>query len=410
MEIKALSVSQVNNYIKRLLTSDPILYNIYVKGELSNVKLHSSGHMYFTLKDGHSKIPCVMFKSNCEKLETIPEDGDNIIAKGYISLYERDGQYQLYVNEIDMIGIGDLYIAFQQLKNKLEKEGLFEPLKKKNLPLIPRKIGIITSPTGAAIRDILSVIKRRFPKVDLHIFPVSVQGQDAVPSIVKAIKMCNTLKDMEVIILGRGGGSIEELWAFNEEAVARAIHGSEVPIISAVGHETDFTIADFVADLRAPTPSAAGELAVPRQVDVVTTLKALNRRLLFAANKKITEERQRLNIVENNYYFKYPLNFIYDEKQHLDNLYKSLLKVVNQRKLQHREKLEATVERLNSLSPLSVFSRGYAVATTEAGKVIKSITDVNKDEEIKVNLLDGMIDAKVISLTKEDKSLEKNVL
>lgn len=410
MKIKTLSVSQINHYIKRLLISDPILSNIHVKGEISNFKFHSSGHMYFALKDEYGKIACIMFKGNVEKLKITPRDGMNVIVKGYISLYERDGQYQLYVNEIESAGFGDLYIAFQKLKESLQREGLFHPNSKKSLPFIPQKIGIITSPTGAAIKDIISVIKRRFPKVDLYVFPVLVQGQQAASSIVKAIELCNTFNDIEVIILGRGGGSIEELWAFNEEIVARAIHHSSIPIISAVGHETDFTIADFTADVRAHTPSAAGELVLPKLTDLMETLNTFRRRLVYAVNTKVSEEKQRIVTIRNNYYFKYPLNYIYDEKQHLDDLYKGLLKNMNDKMDQQQERLKSTGELLNSLSPLSIFSRGYAIALDEKNHVIKSVNNIKIDDTINISVLDGRIKTCVKSIIKEDKILEKNEL
>ncbi|MCC5909936.1 MAG: exodeoxyribonuclease VII large subunit [Clostridiaceae bacterium] len=407
MEIKTLSVSQVNSYIKRLLTNDPILYNISVKGEISNFKLHSSGHMYFTIKDDNSRISCIMFKSNGEKLKEIPYDGMNIVAKGYISLYERDGLYQLYVNELEATGLGDLYIKYQQLKDSLEKEGLFDKSKKKSIPYIPKKIGIITSPTGAAIRDIISVIKRRFPNVEMYIFPVLVQGEKSAASIAKAIDECNGFQNIEVIIVGRGGGSIEELWAFNEEVVARAIYKSKIPVISAVGHETDFTIADFVADIRANTPSAAAELVVPRLVDVIATLNSLNKRLLLSINTKINTKQEQLNAIKNNYHFKYPLNYIYDEKQHLDESYKRLCKITKQNKDRQDEKLRHIVEKLNNLNPLSIFSRGYAIVENDQNNTVKSIEDINEGDTLNINLLDGKATAKVLNITKEDMSLEK---
>ncbi|SNR86866.1 Exodeoxyribonuclease VII large subunit [Anaerovirgula multivorans] len=410
MEIKTLSVSQINYYIKRLLISDPILSNIHVKGEISNFKFHSSGHMYFTLKDEYGKIACIMFKGNVEKLKITPQDGMNVIVKGYISLYERDGQYQLYVNEIESAGLGDLYIAFQKLKESLQREGLFHPNNKKSLPFIPQKIGIITSPTGSAIKDIISVIKRRFPKVDLYVFPVLVQGQQAASSIVKAIELCNTFNHIEVIILGRGGGSIEELWAFNEEVVARAIYHSRIPIISAVGHETDFTITDFTADVRAHTPSAAGELVLPKLTDLMETLNTFHRRLIYAVNTKVSEEKQRIATIKNNYYFKYPLNYVYDEKQHLDDLYKGLLKNMNDKMDQQQERLKSTGELLNSLSPLSIFSRGYAIALDEKNHVIKSVNNIKIDDTIDIGVLDGRIKTRVMNIIKEDKILEKNEL
>ena len=407
MKMKILSISEINNYIKRLLVSDPILYNIYVEGEISNCKIHSSGHIYFTLKDKTSRISCIMFKSNSNMLKFIPQDGMQVIVKGYVSVYERDGLYQLYVDDMNSAGMGDLYIAFQQLKTSLEKEGFFDLENKKQLPFIPEKIGIITSPTGAAIRDIISVIRRRFPKVELYIFPVTVQGDHASTSIKKAIELCNNSeKDIDVIILGRGGGSIEELWAFNEKIVAEAILNSNIPIISAIGHETDFTISDFVADVRAHTPSAAAELVVPKLSNIIERLNDYRKRLLFAIDMNISQNKKSLDIIRNNYYFKRPLNYIYEQKQYLDSMYKNLTKIIKQNLLQEKEGLTNTVGLLNSLNPLSIFSRGYAVAIDDKKNTIKSIADVEKDDIVKICLIDGTITTRVINSTKEDKSLE----
>ena len=408
MQIRALSVSEVNQYIKRILASDPILAHIHVKGEISNYNPHSSGHMYFTLKDKSGRISCVMFRSNCERLKFIPEEGMNLICKGYISIYERGGQYQLYVSDMEPAGIGALYMAYQQLKERLEKEGIFDVKHKKPIPYIPKKIAVITSPTGAAVRDIISIILRRFPKVELYIFPVSVQGETAVPSIIDAIKMCNDFSDIDVAIVGRGGGSIEELWAFNEEEVARAIFNSDIPIVSAVGHETDFTIADFVADLRAATPSAAAELVVPNIIEIKEYMNSAKKRLLYSIDVKTDTLRQKLSLIENNHFFKYPLNPIYEKQQYIDDLVQKLNKSLKTKKEFKEKHLMHIGERLNALSPLSIFSRGYSIVRDENETVIKSIDQVEKNQILNIGLIDGKIDCKVIKYTKEEKTVVRS--
>ncbi|QUH20698.1 exodeoxyribonuclease VII large subunit [Alkaliphilus sp. B6464] len=408
MQIKALSISEVNQYIKRILVSDPILGHIHVKGEVSNYKFHSSGHMYFTLKDQNSRINCVMFKSNCEKLKFLPNEGMSLICKGYVSIYERDGQYQLYVTDMEPLGLGSLHLAYQQLKDRLDKEGIFDIKYKKQLPYIPRKIAIITSPTGAAIRDIISVIFRRFPKVELYVFPVLVQGEAASTSIANAIDLCNRFSDIDIAIIGRGGGSMEELWAFNEEKVARAIFNSHVPIVSAVGHETDFTIADFVADLRAPTPSAAAELVVPDILNIKDYMNSAKKRLLYFMNIKIKELEQRLYLIENNYFFKYPLNQIYDKQQYIDELLQRLNKYLRTKIEFNERHLMYLGERLNGLSPLSVFSRGYSIVRDEKNQIIKSVDQVRMDRILSIDLIDGEISCRVIKCIKEEKAFVKS--
>lgn len=403
MQIKALSVSEVSQYIKRIITSDPILSHIHVKGEISNFKFHSSGHMYFTLKDQNSKINCVMFRSNCERLKFLPEEGMSIVCKGSISIYERDGQYQLYVNEMEPGGIGALYLAYQQLKEKLEKEGLFDIKYKKEIPYMPKKVAIITSPTGAAIKDIISIILRRFPIVELLVFPVLVQGEAAAASIVNAIEQCNSLSDIDVAIVGRGGGSIEELWAFNEVNVAMAIFNSKIPIISAVGHETDYTIADFVADLRAPTPSAAAEFVVPNIIEVNNYLISIQKRLFYSMKNRINRLDQRLSFIQNNYCFKYPLNNIYSRQKHIDDLANKLIKSIQAKKEINQRHLIFLGERLNGLSPLSILSRGYSIVRDKDDKIINSVTQVRPDNVITIDLLDGELNCRVIDSKKEEK-------
>ncbi|ABW19154.1 exodeoxyribonuclease VII large subunit [Alkaliphilus oremlandii] len=407
MQIKALSVSEVNQYMKRILGSDPILSHIYVKGEISNYRLHSSGHMYFTLKDKNSKISCVMFKGNCEKLKFFPEEGMSLVCKGYVSIYEKDGQVQLYVNDMEPSGIGALHLAFQQLKDRLNKEGLFDTKYKQEIPLIPRRIALITSPTGAAIRDMVSIILRRFPQVELCIFPVLVQGEGAVETIVKAIELCNRYPGIDLAIVGRGGGSIEELWAFNEEKVARAIFNSRVPIISAVGHETDFTISDFVADLRAATPSSAAELAVPNRVELREYIDSMEKRMIHLMKTKLNTSYQKLSFIENSYFFRYPLNPIYDKQQYINDLLQKIKSAINVKKQFNHRHLKYLGERLHSLSPLSIFSRGYSIVRNSEGSIVKSTDHVQVDERLCIDVIDGEINCKVIECKKEEKILGK---
>lgn len=405
MQIRTLSVSEVNQYIKRILTSDPILAHIHIRGEISNYKLHSSGHMYFTLKDSQGKIRCVMFKSNCQGLKFLPEEGMDVVCKGQISVYEPGGQYQFYVRQMEPAGIGALYMAYEQLRRRLEKEGLFDKKHKKPIPYMPKKVAIITSPTGAAIRDIISIIHRRFPMVDLYVFPVLVQGEGAAPSIIRAIELCNSFTDIDVAILGRGGGAIEELWAFNEEEVARAIFASNIPIISGVGHETDYTISDFVADLRAATPSAAAELVVPSLVEINKDMESMVKRLLYSIGLKINRSRQALLVVENNYFFRYPLNPIYDRQQYIDDLIQRLNKSLMTKKEFVKKDLFHLGERLNALNPLSVFSRGYSIVKDGKGNIIKSVKKVKENEILKIDLIDGEITCKVIKSIGEARTI-----
>jgi exodeoxyribonuclease VII large subunit len=305
-EQRYLSVNALTKYIKRKFDADPHLRDVHVRGEISNFKQHSSGHMYFTLKDEKARILAVMFSSQSRTMKFTPENGMKVIVKGEISVYEPSGQYQIYIKEMRPDGIGELFLAYEQLKQRLELEGLFAIETKKAIPLFPRTVGVITSPTGAAIRDVITTIKRRYPIANILVFPALVQGDNAAPSIAKAIAKANSMDEIDVLIVGRGGGSIEELWAFNEELVARAIFSSTIPIISAVGHETDFTIADFVADLRAPTPTAAAELAVPHIEELLDRVLQRQSRLLRTMKGKFLFEKERLNRVQKSDAFRYP--------------------------------------------------------------------------------------------------------
>ncbi|HJV31848.1 MAG TPA: exodeoxyribonuclease VII large subunit, partial [Bacillales bacterium] len=350
-EQKYLTVHALTKYIKRKFDVDPHLQNIFVKGEISNFKQHSSGHMYFTLKDEKARILAVMFSSHSRSMKFSPENGMKVILRGEISVYEPSGQYQIYVKEMRPDGIGDLYLAYEQLKQKLELEGLFAKENKKAIPLFPKRVGVITSPTGAAIRDILTTIKRRFPIAKVLVFPALVQGEQAAPSIVHAIEKANMMSNIDVLIVGRGGGSIEELWAFNEETVARAIFRSEIPIISAVGHETDFTIADFVADLRAPTPTGAAELAVPHIDELMERVLQRQTRLIRAISEKIRFKKEHLNRLKKSYAFRYPERLYEQKLEQTDKLTERLIKGTARLSMLKENQREILFKRLQRNHP-----------------------------------------------------------
>lgn len=392
MKLKALSVSEVSSYIKRILINDPILYNLRIKGEISNFKIHSSGNIYLSLKDKSSKINCIMFKDRILDLKL--KEGLNIVASGYISLYERDGSYQFYINSIEIEGIGNLYIEFVKLKEKLEKEGLFDKKYKKELPAMPNSIGVITSPTGAAIKDIINVISRRYPKINIKVYPVLVQGEKSSYDIVKAIEFFNNYKNVDVIILGRGGGSIEELWSFNEEIVARSIFKSQIPIISAVGHETDFTISDFVSDFRAPTPSAAAEIAVPYLIDIFYKLESIKNRLDKSFKNIIDKNAFRLDSLKKEMVFTYSNYFVKDKRIELDMTYDNINKNILNKVNMKREELNYIGKNLYNLNPLATMSRGYSLIEKE-DTIIKDINDLNSGDRIKILFQNGNADCKV---------------
>lgn len=390
--MKIVSVSQVTGYIKEKLEKDINLNNIWIQGEISNFKHHSSGHMYFTLKDRGSALRCIMFRSRAGYLGFTPREGMAVMARGSIAVYERDGQYQLYVEEMQQQGIGALYTAFINLKERLEKEGLFDQCRKRQLPVYPRKIGVITSPTGAAVRDIVTVISRRYPQVHIILIPVAVQGDEAPGQIAEGIRLANCIEDLEVIIVGRGGGSIEELWAFNTEIVARSISTSKVPIVSAVGHETDYTIADFVADLRAPTPSAAAEIVVPDLLELKKQVTGLSQRLYRGIRSQVRAFRERTERCENSQFLKRPKDELYRKMQDIDYLAKrlnqSLVSIVAEKK----NKFTLQASRLNDLSPLATLSRGYAICRDEQGKVVNKTDQIRPDGYLEIVLQDGFVD------------------
>ncbi|AUS96169.1 exodeoxyribonuclease VII large subunit [Clostridium thermosuccinogenes] len=387
-----LSVSEINSYIKDVISRDLILSNLWVRGEISNYKYHYSGHMYFTLKDESSVLKCVMFKSYASALKFQPENGMKVIIKGYVSVFERDGQYQLYVEEMQADGLGNLHLAFEQLKKKLQEEGLFDPSHKKKIPLMPERIGVVTSSTGAVIRDIINVVSRRFRNVEIKIFPTAVQGEQAAGQISRAIRKLNELNCVDVIIVARGGGSLEELWPFNEEIVARSIYESKIPVISAVGHETDFTIADFVADLRAPTPSAAAEIVVPEKYMMVDRIQNLNSRLKNSLINSMKMNKMRYIKVMNRLPFRQPYDRVYQERMRLDVLGKSMYKSLLLIKRKAASDFGLLAGKLDSLSPLSILARGYSIAKQEGkGKIIKSVKDVNTGDRVRLEVSDGEI-------------------
>lgn len=396
MDNVIFSVHQINEYVRSLLNRDPILQNVWVRGEISNLKIHSTGHIYFTLKDEHDRIRCVLFKQNQRGIDFLPSDGLRVLVKGQVSLYCKDGQYQIYVMAIEKDGIGDLYMAFEALKQRLKKEGLFDAAHKKPIPAFPKRIAVITSPTGAAVRDIIKVVRRRCPCVDILVVPVLVQGPAASAQIEAALDYVNTRDDIDTIILGRGGGSLEELWAFNEEIVARAIWRSKIPVVSAVGHETDFTIADFAADLRAPTPSAAGEMVAPMLDHLQKMLSVLYARLLEGMRNMLSHKRRKLEYLESSYVLRYPDRIMQQHKQQLDQVFTRLCSAFNDVITQKRQRFSHMAISLDALSPLAVLGRGYAVVTAGALKnVVCSIKLLQQGNDVTVHFKDGWADCKV---------------
>ena len=391
----AVSVTDLNLYIKEKIAGDEALNAVVVKGEISNFKNHYTGHLYFTLKDEKSLIKCIMFKSYADRINFKPKDGMKVMVFGSVSVFERDGIYQIYVKAMKEDGKGDLYEAYEKLKADLEKEGLFDESHKKKIPLKPNIIGVLTSQTGSVIRDIINVSTRRNPNTYIRLFPVPVQGPGAAEEIARGIKLMNEKRLADVLIIGRGGGSLEDLWPFNEEIVARAIYNSEIPIISAVGHETDFTIADFVADLRAPTPSAAAELANPDIYELKEKINSYKQRSRLALKKKLEVMRLRVDKINASQVFKEPYRKINDYSLELDKNIKSLevsvKNILNKSKSNFAEK----IAKLDALSPLKTLTRGYSI-TEKNGIIIKSKNDLSKDDEINLRFIDGEKQAKII--------------
>lgn len=444
---RILSVKELNRYMRMKLESDATLADVWIRGEISNFTHHSSGHMYFTLKDTDSRIKCIMFASHNQRLPFKPKEGARVIARGNVSVYERDGQYQFYATHMQPDGIGSLYLAFEQLKQKLEGEGLFAPQRKRPLPRYPRTIGVVTSPTGAAVRDILTTLARRYPQAAVILYPVLVQGKGAAPSIVKALRTLNDMGEADVLIVGRGGGSLEELWAFNEEQVARAIYESAIPVISAVGHETDFTIADFVADLRAATPTAAAELAVPHTAELRAQLRQREQMLQQGLQHRLRQARERLSRLQRSPALLQPRRSLLQHAERLDRLSarlgertalrlqladaahgrlrQRLLRYHPQETLQFARRRQQSAERLlrqsmlgllrdssrqltahirqlDALSPLKVMGRGYSLVYDETGtKLVKSLAQVELGDKIRVAITDGELDCQVWGMRAE---------
>ena len=394
MEYQAITVTDLNKYIKEKIAGDENLANVLVKGEISNFKLHYTGHMYFTLKDENSLIKCIMFKTYTPHLKFTPKDGMKVMAFGTVSVFERDGVYQLYCKAMQEDGMGSLYTAYEELKAKLEKEGYFDSSHKKKIPFMPKSIGVLTSNTGAVIRDIINVSTRRNPNVYLKLLPVPVQGEGAAEKIAAGIELMNEKKLVDVIILARGGGSLEDLWPFNEEIVAKAIYNSKLPVISAVGHETDFTIADFVADLRAPTPSAAAELAVPNIADVELKLNTYQNRFRQALRKKTELMRLRYEKCMNSRVFKDPLQKVNENYMLIDRFVKNMQNsIVTKYK---DKKLEAIklYSKLDALSPLKTLARGYSI-TEKEGKIVHKVSELKQGDRLTLRFEDGKVDAEV---------------
>ena len=397
MNIQPITVSELNAHIKGLLDSDLLLGSLAVRGELSNYKVYSSGHHYFTLKDAESSLKCVMFRSSASHIRFRPENGMGVTAVGSVSVYPRDGVYQLYCSELIPTGMGDLYLAFEQLKVRLSKEGLFDPSHKKPLPAYPKRIAVITSGSGAAVRDIIRVLGHRWPDTEVVILPVRVQGVEAPPEIVGAIRYANRYRVGDLIITGRGGGSMEDLWAFNDERVARAIYDSELPVISAVGHEPDVTIADFVADLRAATPSNAAELAVPDQADVRETLNGYRSRFEHALRRQLAEGANRLKDLSGRKVLASPTAYLDFKRMELDRLQGRIVTVSEGWLASRRQQFGQTAAALDAMSPLKVLARGYAVATNEKGAIIRNTADVVNGEKLRLRVTDGLIPCRVES-------------
>lgn len=384
-----LSITETNLYIKNLINADDFLGKIYIKGEISNFKLHTRGHLYFTLKDDNSRISAVMFANSTSKLLFTPQDGMNVLVRGRISVYEATGQYQIYVEDMLEDGVGNLYLEYEKLKKKLETEGLFDSSHKRVLPKYPTNIGIVTASTGAAVKDIISTIKRRYPICNTILFPSLVQGSDAKENIVKQITAAQDY-DLDLLIVGRGGGSIEDLWAFNEECVARAIYNSKIPVISAVGHDVDYTIADFVADLRAPTPTGAAEMAVPSIDDVRTLLKQFKIRASKSILNNVETYKNRLDAIKNSYILKNPLALYEVKEQRLSNYIETLNNIMKKKLDNTGYEFKIILNKLHLLNPLNILEKGYSVVSKDK-EIVKSSKDVKINDELTIKLHEGKL-------------------
>lgn len=401
MQQQVFSITQINEYLRGKMDADTLLSQVAVRGEISNYKMYPSGHHYFTLKDESSALKCVMFKSQALRLRFRPENGMKVIAMGKITVYPRDGAFQLYCGSMAMDGIGDLYAAFEQLKAKLAAQGLFAPEHKKRLPAIPGTIGIITSSAGAAIHDMLRILNHRFPLTKVRLLPVRVQGAEAPAEIAAAIRYANHYKLADLLIVGRGGGSIEDLWAFNDERVAYAIYESEIPIISAVGHEPDVTISDYVADLRAATPSNAAELAVPDREALLQNLDAAASAMAAALSHQLRNARQRLDVLSRSAALSSPTGYLEQRQEQLEHLKSRLIAAQNQMLHQKRNRFVSCTAKLDAMSPLKVLSRGYSIVNAENGAILRSVRQTAPKQQISVMFADGIINA-IVSEIKEE--------
>lgn len=395
MNERTLTVSELNNLIRTLIDCEPLLNNVCIRGELSNYKIYPSGHHYFTLKDSESSLRCVMFKSSASKLRFRPESGMGVTAFGRVSVFPRDGAYQLYCTDLIPEGVGDLQVAYEQLKAKLAAEGLFDPKHKKKLPPFPKRIAIITSSAGAAVHDMIRILGQRWPMTKVVLLPVRVQGVEAPPEIVGAIKYANRHKVADLIITGRGGGSIEDLWAFNDERVARAIYESELPVISAVGHEPDVTIADYVADVRASTPSNAAELAVPNLRDIRELLDNLSIRRTQAMHKKISTLESKLDELKKRKVLQTPMAYVDSKRAELDYMKDKFIAAADRSNSAKRREFVRLAASLDAMSPLKVLGRGYAIAANDKGQLVRSVFDIKPDDKIRLSVSDGVIKCRV---------------
>ena len=393
---KVFNVTQINKYVKLIIDNDAFLNNINVSGEITNFKAHYTRHFYFTLKDENSTIKCVMFKSNASLVDFKPEDGMKVVIKGQVNVFERDGVYQIYCKSMKKAGLGELYIAYEKLKKKLEEEGLFSDIYKKKIPFLPNRVGVITSKTGAVIRDVINVSTRRYQNVNLLVYPAAVQGVNVASTVIKGIKTFNELANVDVIIIARGGGSFEDLFGFNDENLAREIFKSKIPIVSAVGHETDFTICDFVSDLRAPTPSAAAELVYPRYSDIVTKISTDRNRNILAITGYINRKKDYLNRIKAAKIEKVPYDMINSYRVNIDKLLTISKNVLDIKIEKYKSVCVKNIAKIDALSPLKTLTRGYSVVQNETGHVIKRKVDVKKNDKLNITLQDGKIDAVVI--------------
>lgn len=390
---KTMTVTELTTYIKQLVDSDMLLSNVWITGEISNYKFHTSGHMYFSLKDQGAVIKCVMFRTQNSRLKFRPEEGMRVIARGYVSVYPQGGSYQLYVDAMQPDGTGALYMAFEQLKIKLESQGLFDESRKKKIPLLPNAIGVITSPTGAVIKDITQILNRRYYNTRLIVYGSAVQGAEAPTQLIEGIRYFNKKKNVDVIILARGGGSLEDLWPFNDEKLAIAISQSEIPVISAVGHETDFSISDFVADLRAPTPSAAAELVMPEKKALKDALSLVEKRLINCLTNGLKRERDRLARLQSARSLQKPLDIINQKRQSMDTIERNLILLGRTGLERARNSLKTAIAQLNALSPLTVLSRGYGVIHDVDGRLIRSVKKLKSGDKLVITMTDGKFEA-----------------